>query len=593
MRWALRASATAESSPAATESAVAQLARALKLSPVVARLLVQRGLSDPEQALRFLNPSLKDLHSPFLMRGMKEAVARLQSAIANKEPILIYGDYDVDGTLATVILKTAIELLGGRCDFHVPHRLREGYGMRGEVIERAAAEGVRLVISVDTGIRAFAEAETARRLGVDLIVTDHHLPHDRGLPLALAVLNPNDDACPYPDKGLSGAGVAFKLAQAMLESAGRQRLIPSFLKVAAVATVADSVPLVGENRTIVRLGLEGLRRPVNPGLKALMEVAKLDTGRAPSTTEVAFRLAPRINAAGRMNVAEDVVELLMLKDEQRAREIAFRLDRLNAERQVEEARINQAIVEQLERSPELRDAACIIVDAEGWHRGVIGICASRLVERRHRPAIVIAREGLEAFGSGRSIGSFHLLNAIETCADLFIRHGGHAAAIGFALPAEHLPELRRRVEGYARQHLRPEDCEPLLEFDAELALNEVTPLFYEQLSELQPFGNANPEPVFVACDVSCTGEPRVLKEKHLKLRLKRPGANLPPGTHSAHIEALGWRMGERLPEIPRGSGALLDVAFRIERNNHPEFGGGLQLILCDFRAALAASGGAR
>ncbi len=411
--WAPRASLTSVSERAATESAVAGLAKALRFSPVAARLLVQRGQAEPEQALHFLNPSLKDLHSPFLMRGMKQAVERLQAAIAKQETVLVYGDYDVDGTLATVILKTAIELLGGRCDFHVPHRLREGYGMRGDVIERAAAEGVRLIISVDTGIRAFAEAETARRAGVDLIVTDHHLPHGMGLPAALAVLNPNDDACPYPGKGLCGAGVAFKLAQAMLEAAGRQRLIPSFLKVAAIATVADAVPLVGENRTIVRLGLEGLRRAVNPGLKALMELARLDPSRAPTTTEVAFRLAPRLNAAGRMNVAEDVVELLTVKDEKQAREIALRLDRLNADRQAEEARINQAIAEQFERSPELHEAPCIIVDGEGWHRGVIGICASRVVDRWRRPAIVIAQEGLEAYGSGRSIGSFHLLNAIE------------------------------------------------------------------------------------------------------------------------------------------------------------------------------------
>ncbi|HEX8926858.1 MAG TPA: DHH family phosphoesterase, partial [Terriglobales bacterium] len=368
MRWVIRApklqqahihqqqaDAGHQSSPEWThaefETARQRLASELKLSPVVAGLLVRRGFSDPEAARAFLNPEFEDLHSPYLMRGMKEAVERLQRAIANQEQVLIYGDYDVDGTMATVILKTAIELLGGVCDFHVPHRLLEGYGMRDEVIERAAADGVRLIISVDTGIRAFAEAETAKRVGVDLIVTDHHLTAATGLPDALAVLNPNDPACGYPSKGLCGAGVAFKLVQALLEAAGRARLVPSFLKVVAIATVADAVPLLDENRVFTRLGLEGLSHPVNAGLKALLAVAELNNNRGLTATEVAFRIAPRMNAAGRMHVARDVVDLFTVRDEVKAREIAERLNRLNAERQQEEARIVAAIYEQLEQDP--------------------------------------------------------------------------------------------------------------------------------------------------------------------------------------------------------------------------------------------------
>jgi single-stranded-DNA-specific exonuclease len=556
---------------------------------VVAGLLVRRGFCEPEEARAFLNPKFEDLHSPYLMRGMKEAVERLQRAIANKEPVLIYGDYDVDGTMATVILKTAIELLGGVCDFHVPHRLLEGYGMRDEVIERAAANGVRLIISVDTGIRAFAEAETAKRVGVDLIVTDHHLTAATGLPDALAVLNPNDPACGYPSKGLCGAGVAFKLAQALLEAAGRGRLVPSFLKVVAIATVADSVPLLDENRVFARLGLEALSHPVNPGLKALLAVAELNRNRGLSATEVAFRIAPRMNAAGRMHVARDVVDLFTVRDELKAREIAERLNRLNAERQQEEARITAAIYEQLEQDAELREAACVVVAGEGWHRGVIGICASRVVERCHRPALVIAIDGEEAHGSGRSIWNFHLLNAIEPCADLFIRHGGHAAAVGFALRTENIPELRRRAGEHARQHLSAADLEPMLEFDAELALADITPVFWEQLSQLEPFGNANPEPVFVARDVETAGEARILKEKHLKLRLKRNGGNGSASPYTRLIDALGWRMAERLREAPLVGGDRLDVAFRVERNNYSEVGGQLQLVLCDYRNTAPAA----
>ena len=311
-----------------------------------------RGITEVEAAERFLTPALSHLHSPYLMAGMKTAVDRIEAAIENKESILIYGDYDVDGTTAIVILKTAIELCGGTAEFHVPHRIRDGYDMRDDVIERAAAAGIRLIISVDMGIRAFAPAETARRLGVDLIVTDHHLPGPQGVPAALAVVNPNQAGCEYPCKALCGAGVAFKLAQALMErripEGERNRLLKSFMKVVAIATIADAVPLTGENRVFAKLGLEGLRSPVNPGLKALLEVAQLSHGRTLTSGEVAFRIAPRINAAGRMDVARDVIELFSVKDPARAREIANKLDQLNGDRQEEERRILQSITAHFE-----------------------------------------------------------------------------------------------------------------------------------------------------------------------------------------------------------------------------------------------------
>ncbi len=517
------------------------------------------------------------------MCGMKAAVERLRAAIEKRERILIYGDYDVDGTMAVVILKTAIELCGGVSDFYVPHRILEGYGMRDEVIERAAAEGIRLIISVDTGIRAFAAAETAERLSLDLIVTDHHLPHEHGIPRAVAVLNPNQPGCEYPCKALCGAGVAFKVAQALFEATGRERYIASFLKVVAIATVADAVPLIGENRVFVKLGLEGLSHPVNPGLRALLDVCELRQNRALTATEVAFRVAPRMNAAGRMDVARDVIDLFTVKDVERAREIALRLHQLNGDRQQEEARIVAEIQQRIDEDSGLRNAYCVVVDGEGWHRGVIGICASRVVDRYHRPALVLSRSGEEAHGSGRSIPAFHLLNALESCADLFTRYGGHSHAVGFGLRTDQIPELRRRMDAYARQHLTEPDLVAVLETDGDLALDEITPALWEDLNRLLPFGMGNPEPVFVARGTRILTEPKIIKDKHLKLKLAR-GSN-GSSSLSRAIDVMGWRMAERLQQRPLAFGDTLDIAYRIERNTHPDFGGNLQLVLCDYEVA--------
>ena len=491
---------------------------------VLAPLLVHRGITDAESAARFLTPSLSHLHDPGRMAGLPAAVDRLDAAIERKEPILIYGDYDVDGTMAVIILKTAIEFCGGAADFHVPHRIREGYDMRGDVIEAAAAAGIRLIISVDMGIRAFTPAETAKRLGVDLIVTDHHLPGRDGVPNALAVLNPNQAGCEYPYKQLCGAGVAFKLAQGLmqrrLDAKDLPRLLLSFMKVVAIATIADAVPLTGENRVFASLGLDALRKAVNPGLKALLEVAQISTKRPPTSTEVAFRIAPRINAAGRMDVARDVIELFSVKDTVRARELAAKLDRLNTDRQEEERKILAAVEERFSADPALCDAYCIVVDGDGWHRGVIGITATRVLERYNRPTIVISREGEDAFGSGRSIRAFHLLEAIESCSDLFSRYGGHAHACGFAMPAANIPQLRAKLDAFARARLTAADFDPLLDLDAELQLDEITPALFQALRMLEPYGVANPEPVFSALAVQITAPPRILKEEHVKLKLR-------------------------------------------------------------------------
>ncbi len=567
------------------------------LCSLLAQLLIGRGVSDVTAAQQFLAPSLSHLHSPYMMTGMRAAVERLSAAIARQEKVLIYGDYDVDGTTAIVILKTAIELCGGSADFHVPHRIREGYGMKDEVIERAAESGVRLIISVDTGIRAFTAAETAKRMGIDLIVTDHHLPGHDGVPTALAVLNPNQPGCEYPCKALCGCGVAFKLAQALLETLldrkDQSRLLASFMKVVAIATIADAVPLVGENRVFAKLGLDGLRSPVNAGLKALLEVAELRGARPLTSGEVGFRIAPRLNAAGRMDVARDVVELFSVKDGARAREIAQRLDKLNGERQEEERRILQELESRFEQDPSLRDAFCIVVDGDGWHRGVIGITATRVVERYGRPALVICREGEEAHGSGRSIPAFHLLEALESCASLFDRYGGHAHAVGFALPAARVAELRSQLDAYAHARLTAADFEPVLELDAEIVLDQVTPELLQVLRLLEPYGMENPEPVFAARAVRLVQPPRFVKEKHVKLKLgagENGSGKLNTGNwrRSMTYEAMGWRMAERATKEQLLAGDILDIAFTVGQNEHPEFGG-LELTLCDFsRAGTAA-----
>lgn len=589
--------------------------------PVLADLLVSRGIDEPEAAVRFLSPALDHLHDPLQMTGMKAALDRLEAALERKERVLIYGDYDVDGTTSIVILKTAIELCGGAADFHVPHRIREGYGMRDEVIERAAADGVRLIVSVDTGIRAFAAAEAAKRTGVDLIVTDHHLPGMDGVPQALAVINPNQNGCDYPCKHLCGAGVAFKLAQGLmqrrLDAKDQSRLLLSFMKVVAIATIADSVPLLGENRVFAKLGLQGLRRPVNVGLKALLEVAKLGDGRALTATEVAFRVAPRLNAAGRMDVARDVVDLFNEKDMERARKIAGRLDELNAGRQEEERCIMGSIERRLEDHPALREAYCIVLDGEGWHRGVIGITASRVVELHGRPTLVISRDGDEAHGSGRSISAFHLLHAIESCSGLFSRYGGHAHAVGFALPSANVEKLRAHLDAYARARLTPADFEPQLEFDRELPLEEVTPELHQALLLLEPFGVENREPVFAARAVRLMAPPQAVKDKHVRLRVapavngsaavpqdftprchpdaagiaKRDGEGTGRSSTTTaqsssswrgHIafKAMGWRLKESCDRLQLLAGDSLDIAYSLGMNDHPEFGG-LELTLRD------------
>jgi single-stranded-DNA-specific exonuclease len=549
---------------------------------------------------------------------MSAAVDRILQAIQRQEAMLIYGDYDVDGTTATVLLKTTIERVGlalqphkpQQVTYHVPHRIREGYGMQNAILAEAAAAGIRLVISVDTGIRAIREAIEARRLGLDLIVTDHHLPDSDELifPDCLAVINPAQPDCPYPNKHLCGAAVAFKLAHALLlavapltadPAAFARRtetvLLPSFLKLVAIATIADSVPLTGENRAIAALGLAALANPVQPGLRALMQLAKIPLDRAPTATEVGFRLAPRINAAGRMDIASDVVELFLTRDPARALELATKLDELNQDRRDSEARALDAIDRELLTllDPATGDypADCLILDHPDWHRGVLGILASRVVDRTGRPALVLTHADGDAHGSGRSIPGFHLLDAI-TAADLvsplFHRFGGHAHAVGFSLPSAALPELRARLTAHSAPLLTGPLLTPPIEYDAELGLSDITPTLHAWIARLAPFGIGNPEPLFLARNLTLAAPVRLIQEKHVALQLTQPG--------SAAIPAIAWSRSastasqwpiclERLGIL---EGTAVDILFKLRHNTGPYATyayHGLELDIAELRPA--------
>jgi single-stranded-DNA-specific exonuclease len=437
----------------------------------------------------------------------------------------------------------------------VPHRLKDGYGMRPEVVEKAAADGVRLIVSVDTGIRAAEVVRRANELGIDVIVTDHHLP-EAELPPAVAVLNPNRRDCEYPEKNLCGAGVALKLVQALLGTlpwpADKQRrVIESFLKLVAIGTVADVVPLTGENRVIVRHGLDGLASVRNPGLRALLDVAGF-AGKTPSSRQIAFQIAPRLNAAGRMDTARAVVELFLTADADRARDLAKQLHDQNAERQQVEAEIRE-ICEQIE----VKDGEyALIFCGEGWHRGVLGIVASRMVERYYRPTFVLssnAEDGL-AQGSGRSIEAFHLLDALESMPDLFVKFGGHSHAAGLTLEAARVPEFRERFNAWAVQHLTADDLIPRLRIDAMVELRELGEDCANDLFSLAPFGCGNPAPTLAAMDVEVAGH-APLGEKHLKVMLRQNGRTL---------SLKAWGFAARAAEIAPGT--RIDVAFTVEED---------------------------
>lgn len=531
-----------------------RLAAALNVKPLTAALLMSRGHDNEEKALKFLHPSYDHLHEPMLLKGMPEAVDRVSKAVVENEKILIWGDYDVDGTTGTTLLRKALRLLGVQTSFHVPNRFTEGYGVNIPALEKAKADGVRLVITVDCGIRSFEPLTWANQNDLDVIVTDHHLSDgEKGNPPAFAVVNPNQPGCEYPDKNLAGVGVAFKLAHALLRQHGLAEHVNDFLKITSIGTVADIMQLTGENRAIVALGLRDLTNTKNYGLKALMEVA--DCRSDMTSYHIGFRIAPRINAAGRMDVARHVVELFETEDFNEARKLAGILDSRNRERQ----KVQQEITElALFETKDIGNQKFIVVAGESWHRGVIGLAASRIVERLYRPTIVLSTENGVAHGSARSIANFHLLDALDYCSDLFEQFGGHAAAAGMKLQTKNIDQLRTKLNEYASDSLSEDDLVPVLNIDAHVSSHTLDLQILDEINLLEPFGAGNPKPIFVTKELSLRNEPFVMKDKHLKLQLADKTGK--------RFEAVWWDGVERSKGRTLSADSVIELAYTAEAN---------------------------
>ena len=562
-------------SPACDEVSAQALARDLGISHVTARLLCIRGLGDPDRARQFLAPRLEDLHDPFALTDMAPAIDRILRAIAGQERIAIHGDYDVDGVTSTVILRRALELLGADVIHFLPERFRDGYGLQPATIDRLHESGVHLIISVDCGIRADDAAARARALGIDLIITDHHEP-DTSLPCSLAVINPKRHDCGYPDKNLAGVGVALKVVQALCARTDHAAWLPAFVKIAAIGTLADVVPLVGENRIIAKLGLEMLSAgPHKVGLRSLLDVCGL-LGREIDSYQIGFVIAPRVNAAGRMSTPDIAARLLLASDEAMADEARALAEQLNAEnlrRQQEEAEIVARAKEIVESDPEVGSRTVLVVGGDGWHRGVIGIVASKLVDAFHRPTIVVSVDGAVAHGSCRSIPGFSILAALESCADVMIKFGGHKQAAGLTIDSTRIRELRARVNDYADERLSPDDLRPRLWIDGPLAFRAIDEQITSELVNLAPFGAGNPRPVFRTSRVAIVDGPRRLKERHLKMSFKQDGRVM---------RGIAWRAVERETFVASHREAI-DLAFSVEQDmwNGERY---RQLSVADFRA---------
>ncbi len=556
--------------PEPDAQAVAELAAALHLPDTVCRLMVGRGYARPEDAKRFLRPRLEQLHDPSTLLDLDRAVERLAHAIRAGEPVLVHGDYDVDGMCSTTILLQTLRALGARAEPFIPQRLRDGYDLSDAGVRAAEEHGARVVVTCDCGTSAHDPVRRLQAAGVDVIITDHHLPGGP-LPDAFAVINPKRPGCPSPDKDLAAVGVAFKLALALTRAfGGNEQSVYGMLDLVALATVADIAPLRGENRVFVRYGLRLLAETRNVGLRALIRAAGLD--RKPMTAgRVGFILAPRLNAVGRLDRALRGVELLTTGDESHANALAREFEELNARRQeIDRRTLDEArrLVERLD----LDRTYGLVLAGEGWHPGVIGIVASRLVEEFGRPTILIALDGEEGKGSGRSISAFDLHGGISQCRDLLVRFGGHRSAAGITIAREQVGAFAERFNAVAVGALTADDLVPELRADLELPFDAATEDLESLLRHLEPCGMGNPSPVLVSRGVSLGAPPRVVGKDGLRLVLQGGGHTL---------TAIGWGMAARRGEL--GIGRSLDVAFRLDRD---EWNGEsrLQARLADFRS---------
>ncbi len=556
---------------AADPNLVQSLARQLHLTSPVAQVLVARGLDNPQKAYAFLHPSTAQLHDPFLFVQMPAAMERLQVARERREKVLIYGDYDTDGITATALLTSVLRSLDFHVDYFIPDRLQDGYGLSSARLEQAKARGISLVVTVDCGTTEIQPVKRALELDLDLIITDHHVVQ-KERPPAPVLLNAQLPDSGYPDKNLCGVGIAYKMARALVQHLGGEpEGVDRYLDLVALGTVADVVPLVGENRSLVREGLRQLRGTERAGLQALIEVSQSVQDRL-GVRQVAFHLAPRLNALGRLGDATAAVQLLTTENKQEAQEIAGLLNEVNSDRQ----RLQQSVLEDIQRratgEPELFEGPVIVLSHPEWHRGLIGIVASKLVDRYYRPTLLCAVEGEQAHGSARSIPGFHITDALAECSDLLDRFGGHELAAGVTLPVHNLPALQERLGAILTGRLSEEDLIPRLTIDAEMRLDDMSEELVEQLAQLGPFGEGNPRPVLAAHGLSAGDTARIVGNGSLKFMVAQ-GNTL--------LDAIAFRQGHRLDSIDL---SRLDVAFHPEIN---EWQGQrrLQLNVVDLRTS--------
>ncbi|MBM3292911.1 MAG: single-stranded-DNA-specific exonuclease RecJ [Candidatus Aminicenantes bacterium] len=529
----------------------ASLAAALDLPVSLGQVLINRGLDDPEAAWRFLSGGPSGLHDPFLMPGMAAAVERIERAAADDERILVIGDYDVDGILSAVMLHRALSSLGAAADVFIPDRLRDGYGIKTAHAAAAVERGARLVISVDCGVKDLDFVRAARERGVDVIITDHHQPGPE-VPEAVAVLNPALPGSAYPDPRLAGVGVAFKLIQALLARSGREDGLDPYWKFAAIGTIADVADLRGENRILVKEGLRDLGRTSDPGLRSLIEACGLG-GRRISESDIGFRLGPRINAAGRMGETDLAVRLFFSASPAETAAVAERLNALNARRQVSEEKIRRQASDRI-RSRGLADRyRILILGDEGWPRGIIGIVASRLKDEFLRPVILMSYDGDKAFGSGRSLPGFSLIDGLAACGDIFLSSGGHPAAVGCTLERRRVPAFREVLNRVAEEGLSRETFRRRLRLDARLQLAEIDARLWNGLSLLDPYGVGNPRPVFLAEGVDIIGPPKRLQGRHAKFLVRRDGKT---------FEAIAWERAAWTAAVSKGD--RVDLAFSLQ-----------------------------
>ena len=556
-----------------TAAAAAQLAADIGIHPALGSLLLERGIRDAAAARRFFHPQLSELHDPFLMNDMQTAVERINKALAGKERILVYGDYDVDGCTAVALVYKFLRQFCSNIDYYTPDRYEEGYGISKKGIDFAAATGVRLIIVLDCGIKAVEEIAYAKSLGVDFIICDHHVP-DSELPDAVAILNPKRTDNRYPDTNLSGCGVGFKLMQAFAQSNGiaQGRLVP-LLDLCVVSIASDIVPITGENRILAYHGLRSLNTNPGTGLRAIIEVCGLGD-RELTMNDIIFKIGPRINASGRMQSGGEAVALLVENDFTEAMEQAERINLYNEARKDLDRQMTEEAVELVRDLPGLDDRRAVVIYNEEWHKGIIGIVASRLTEQYYRPAVVLTRSEDLATGSARSVSGFDVYKAVQSCEDLLENFGGHTYAAGLSMKVENVPEFSRRFEAYVAEHIKDEQTQATLDVDAVLDFKDVNFDFYRQLKRFAPFGPGNARPVFCTFRVYDYGTSKVVGrgQEHIKLELVDNKSN----TVMNGI-AFGQSSQARLIKTKQA----FDIVYSIEENTHKR--GDVQLQIEDIR----------